>query len=282
MEAGTETQVSEVSSTPDNGAESVVAPTGQEGAGDSAPQIDPKEYERIKAEHQQLLGFYQRTEQLTNTDKAFAKEFERAWKGLPPAVQQQIKQEVKQNQEPKSNKEIAEMREALNQLKEERQMERQESMRKEKFAEVQSETDATFKEFKASEQEKTEFWNRYGSMIRTEAINAMQNNPGMTPDRAMALAYSRHSSNIKAEFIQLMPEKITEYYGNQLKERNNPLRGIASPAEKVGKNGQMPTTQERLMNAIKNERNPEKRAEMYAAAAQQLGIPTDELFRGNR
>ena len=277
METGTESQVSEPTSAVE--APEAVAPNGQEGAGAVSPSIDPKEYETIKQEHGQLREFYSKLEQITNADPAFRKELERAWKGLPPAVQQQIKQEQKA-QEPKSNKEIAEVREALKQLQEERQVERQETMRKEKFAEVQSETNATFERFKASPEDQKEFWNRYGNMIRNEAFGYMQNNPGLDPARATSMAYSRHSANIAAEYITLMEDKMVSFYGNQLKERQNPLRGIGTPADKVGKNGVTPTTQERFMNAIKNERNPEKRAEMYSAYAQQMGIPIDELFRG--
>ena len=128
----------------------------------------------------------------------------------------------------------------------------------------------------------SEFWGRFGKMIQKETFDIMQNKPGIPPHVAQQMAYSRHDRNLAGEYILLMEDKMVDFYGRKIQERNNPLKGISSPAEKAARNGAgaTPTMMERFQNAIKKERNPEKRAEMYAAFAKENNIPVDEIFRG--
>ena len=255
------------------------APVGQEGAGVATPTIDPHEVEQLR----QVADYWKRVEQGANTDPAFRKELERMWRGLP--AQQQVQPtKPEPNQRREKNQEddrLKTLQEKIEKFENYQQTQQQETLRKEKFAEVQSETESTFKKFNATDGDKTEFWNRYGNMIRNEAYGYIQNNPSLPPNRAMEMAYSRHSSNIAGEYALLMEDKLVDFYGRKLQDRNNPLRGIGTPADKAGKDGTWPTTQERFLSAIKNERNPEKRAEMYSAYAKEKGIPVGELFRSS-
>lgn len=270
--------VSEVEATP--GVADVEAPSGQEGAGAATPAVDMQQYERIQQEHGQLTNQWNRIEQLANSDPQFRKELERAWRGIPSQPVAQPKPEAQPRKEKNvEDDRLKSLQDRLEKFEGYQQQQQQEAMRKEKFAEVQSETDATFKKFGADENDQKEFWNRYGNMIRTEAMGSMQNNPSLPPNMAMQMAYSRHSANIAGEYALLMEDKLVPFYANKLQERNNPLRGIATPADKAGKGGSWPTTQERFINAIKNEKDSTKRAEMYSAYAKEMGVPVGDLFR---
>lgn len=267
--------VSEVEAPPSGAGE--VAPNGQEGAGAATPTIDPQEFEQAK----QQSSYWSRIEQIANTDAVFRSYLEKAWKGekltaQPEQVKQAVAPKVEKNREDDRLKSI---QERLEKFESYQQTQQQEALRKEKFAEVQNETESTFKKFGASDADQKEFWTRYGNMIRTEAYGHIQNNPSLPPNTAMQMAYSRHSSNIAGEYAVLMEDKLMPIYAQRLQDRNNPLRGIGTPADKAGKDGTWPTTQERFLSAIKNERNPEKRAEMYAAYAKEKGISPSELFR---
>jgi hypothetical protein len=281
--------VEEQESTLQDGAQEVQAPNGQEGAAaEVAQQIDPQEYERLKQENGQLsqiAQYWQRIENAYTQHPEYKTTLERMWKGLPPEQQRAILQQQAKPEAKKSNDELKAIQEKvarLEKLETTFNEQRTEALRKEKYAEVQNESEQMFKKFGATKAEEGEFWKRYDGMIRNEATQFMQQNPQLLPKQAVDMAISRHSTNLQAEFISLMEDKVTSYYGSKLQERNSPLRGIASPADKVGKSGSSPNLQERYLNAIKNETNPEKRFELHKAYAQEAGIDVKDLFRGSR
>lgn len=271
----------------ETGVESVAsegATSGQEEAGAGAPQIDPAVYEKLTAEHGQLSTNWSKIEQLANADPVFRKELERAWKGLPAQVAKVQEQPKPQGAEkPKTNAELQQLNERLTRFEQAQMVQQQESLRREKFSEVQSETADVAKRYNASEPVMNEFWKRYGDMIRTETFNTMQNNPGIAPNVAMQQAYSRHDKNLAGEFALLMEDHLMGFYGDKIKERTNPLKGIGSPAEKAGKAGAgvLPDLKERFFSAMKKERNPERRAEMIKAFSEQSGISVDNIFRSS-
>lgn len=263
------------------------ATQGQEGSEGEASSnaIDPAAYERLQQEHSQLTQNWEKLSRLANTDPVFKKELERAWKGLPPAQQAQIRKEAQNKAEgkPQSNKEIEELKQTLKQLQEGFQSQQQEAIRREKFSEVQNETEAMWNRFNATDADKKEFWDRYGRMIQNEAFSIMQQRPGTPPNVATQVAYSNHSRNLAAEYVMLMEDRMVDFYGKKIQERTNPLKGIATPAEKAGKAGMgvTPTLKERFLNGLKKERDPEKRAEMMKAFSEQTGMPIDNLFRSS-
>lgn len=257
---------------------------GQDSQGGGASQaVDMERFQRMEQEHGRLATNWQKLEQLANADPAFRRELERAWRGLPPAKETQKPAPEPKAQRPQSNKEIEELKANLKQLQESWQTREQETLKREKFQEVQSETQAVKDRFNASDADMTEFWSRYSQQIQKEAFDAMQRNPGLPPTKAMEMAYARHSNNLQAEYINLMEDRMTEFYGRKLQDRNSPLRGIATPAERAGKNGGVtPTMIERLQNAIKKERDPQKRAEMRVAFARENGFSPEEFFSGRQ
>jgi hypothetical protein len=256
-----------------------VQDNGQEGGATETATIDPQEYERLKGEHGTLVQNWQKLETLANKDEVFRKELERAWKGLPAAQQAQIaKAQVQEKpNNSMSRKELEEVKQQLKQFQEVQQRQQIESLRREKFSEVQNETDRTFKKFEATPADQAEFWKRYDSMVKSEAQTYMQN--GMPLPQAMNKAQYNHSFNIAGEYALLMEDRIGSLYSKRMQERNSPLKGIASPADKQGAPGVMPGVKERLLSAIKNEKSAEKRAEMYVEYGKQFGTPEGGFFK---
>ena len=265
----------------DNVAEGVEQTAGQQTVGEVAPTIDPQEYERIKTEHGTLVQNWQKLESIANKDEIFRKELERAWKGLPPAQQAQIaKAQTNQSRGNQSNQEIAEIKQQLKEFRDAQQQQQQELLKREKFAEVQNDTEQTFKKFEATPEDQAEFWKRYGSMIRRETQELMTK--GVPPQQASKMAEFRHSFNIAGEYAMLMDDKLGDLYTKKAAQRNSPLRGISSPADKAQTNGVMPSVKERFLSAIKNEKSAEKRAEMYAAFGKEYGEPEGGFFKSNK
>ena len=268
----------ETSQSAETGAEQT---SGQEGAAVETATIDPQEYERLKTEHSTFAQNWQKLETLANKDESFRKELERAWKGLPAAQQAQIAK-VQDQQKPNNNmsrKELDEVKQQLKQFQETQKAQQYEGLKRQKFQEVQNETDRTFKKFEATPADQAEFWKRYDSVVKTDAQELMRN--GVDPQSAMRQAQYNHSFNIAGEYALLMDDRVGSLYSKRIAERNNPLRGIATPADKQGAPGVMPGVKERLLSAIKNEKSAEKRAEMYVEYGKQFGEPNGGFFKSS-
>lgn len=257
---------------------------GQEG-GTSSNQVDPAAYKDLQERYSKLESYWSKIENGANTDPVFKKELERMWKGLPPEQKAEIKKaaQAQAQEKPQGNKELQQLIERQNRMEQLIQSQQHEALRREKFQEVQNETQAVRERFGANDADMKEFWDRYGKMIQNESFNITQQRPGITPQAATQMAYSNHSRNLQAEYMMLMEDRMYDFFGKKIQERNNPLKGINSPAEKAGKAGAgiTPTTQERFLAALKKERNPEKRAEMYKAFSEQTGVPIDSFFRSS-
>jgi hypothetical protein len=289
---GAETETVEQTGS-ETGVEEVTNEGGEQGQGSSevgaSNAVDMETFQKLQTEHGQLSTNWSKIEELANRDPVFRRELERAWKGLPPAKQAEIKKEAqvqaqaKPGQAPQSNKEIEELRQNLKQMQEAFQGQQFEALKKEKFAEVQNETSSVQKRFGATDADMDQFWDRYGTRIRNEAYGFMQQRPGLPPTEAMRMAYARHDKNLAAEYIDLMEDRMVDFYGKKIRERDNPLRGINSPAEKAGKagKGSTPSMQERFLSTLKKESNPEKRAQMYKAFAEETGMNPTDFFRSS-
>lgn len=254
-------------------------PQGQEGAAVETATIDPKEYERLQSEHSTLIQNWQKLEALANKDEVFRKELERAWKGLPAAQQAQIAKAQEAKLKNQNSEEMAQIKQQLKEFQDYQQRQQVEGLRREKLSEVQQETDRTFKKFEATPADQAEFWKRYASMINSEAQTYMAN--GIPLNQAMQKAQFNHSFNLAGEYATLMEDKLGTLYSKKIQERNNPLRGVATPADKQGMPGVMPGMKERFLSAIKNEKNAEKRAEMYVEFGKQFGEPQGGFFRSS-
>ncbi|HXC04350.1 MAG TPA: hypothetical protein VNZ86_06320, partial [Bacteroidia bacterium] len=201
-----------------------------------------------------------------------------------PKEQAQIAQQARQPEKPKtnqnqSNKELEDIRAQLKEWKQTQERQQVESLRREKFSEVQDETNRAFQKFEATPADQQEFWKRYGAMVQNEAQTYMQN--GMPLPQAMQKAQYNHSFNIAGEYALLMEDKLATLWSKKAQERNSPLRGIASPADKQGAPGVMPGVKERFLAAIKNEKSAEKRAQMYVEFGREFGEPNGGFFKSS-
>lgn len=134
--------------------------------------------------------------------------------------------------------------------------------------------------FMKDEKEQERFLKDVNERVKQEAANIRMDNPAISRDQAFERATRRYNSYLPSTFVMLRKKEIGDYLRSQGQDALP--AGIATPADKIGKPGQMPGIQERYKSALENESDPEKRAQMRIEYAKAKGISPDELFASGK